>query len=128
MSFSRKEETIGINVLTINGTNLEPKQVSKEKYENFIGGKKCFLHFPENMEEFQLKGYLRDRGYIPSQYEAYNESRLFFAEAFEEEFIEIATQDILYGRTLKELNANEDSILVVLAAYEKVQCMDVWYG
>ena len=117
------EEKIMLHIMvTGTGYRLPIGPISDEAWKQctYHDNKKMFdMNVSKDMDEFQLKDYMRARGFISSQSEAYNNSMLFFATGFDKEFVKIADSDTADGRSLAKLGATEGSLLVVMAARER---------
>lgn len=115
------KETININVLVIQGVYYDGiSPITKEKFDTPSNGYRTYcIPIAKDMDEYQLKGYFRDRGFISSSLEAYNESRIYFAKEFEQEFIQLAESNSSVARTLVDLEASEDSVIAIMAEEER---------
>ena len=116
------EEKIMLYIMVTNTTIIPPEPVSREMWNEYIysnNTKMLRMRVSRNIDEYQLKDYLCERGLISSQTEADCSSRLFFAPGFGDKFTLIAnlstTKEAI---TLAELGATRSSLLIIQVAEE----------
>lgn len=121
-------EKINLKILVIcddAGYKVHPKEfnarMTHSKWDDILsywGVDEYTISFDASQDEFQLKGYLRDRNFISGKSKAFKKSRLFFATAFGRKPKEIA-KNLDNAKSLIELGACSRSILIVMAAPEE---------
>ena len=118
-------EKINLKVLVINarvGVGVFDEPITKIDWDNLKSYSSVEEHaicVKSDMDANQLKGYVRDCGWISSQQTAYKNSKLYFAECFGKEAIEIASGSEDDSKSLTELGARDGSLLFVAVAQEE---------
>lgn len=90
----------------------------REKIEVYVGiGKEIsngfrakLVSIPKDIDEVELKGRLRDMGYISSQMEPYQTTKVFLVNDRENTKVEICTND---ARSLEETGVVEKSLILI---------------
>ena len=65
---------------------------------------------PANIDEVQLKGYLRDLGYIPSNMDSYRTTKVYLEDKNDYSLKEICTAEC---RSLEELGIVENCLIFI---------------
>ena len=89
---------------------------SEERW-NYITDDSCHKAFTikvsKKLNEFNIKLELKKKGCFLTPNDDYSRRHLFFATGFEKSFIEIARTNYCKGKSLEELGAKDNSLLII---------------